>query len=174
MVAVIWFVSALALEQTHVSGPFPFRPSRRVIASRPMDPQIRLLLLEQLLASKGIDIDAELAGVAIGLDGSVVFGAVKPSGEGTGKGETAVPATAAPAANGEAVPAPSATPAAPAPAAAPAAAAPPDILAALTGNGGQPGPVNHDPSNMTPEEQAKYLNEKLLPDLIAGREQVKF
>ena len=57
-----------------------------MVTSTTMDPQIRLLLLEQLLASKGIDIDAELAGVAIGLDGSVVFGAVKPSGEGTGRG----------------------------------------------------------------------------------------
>ena len=150
-----------------------------MVTSTRMDPQIRLLLLEQLLASKGIDIESELAGVAIGLDGSVVFGAVKPSGEGTGQGEPAAPAPAA-------EPAPPAAPAGGTvsnlgpgrdtetvvPRQAPAAA--PDILAALTGNGGQPGPVNHDPSNMTPEEQAKYLNEKLLPDLLSGREQVKF
>ena len=79
----------------------------RATASRPqptcgnlhdVNPEIRLLLLEQLLASKGIDIEAELAGVAIGLDGSVVFGAVKPSGEGTGQGEPAATAATAPAA----------------------------------------------------------------------------
>ena len=147
----------------------------RATASRPqptcgnlhdVNPEIRLLLLEQLLASKGIDIESELAGVAIGLDGSVVFGAVKPSGEGTGQGEPA--STQEPAAPVAAVPAPPATPAAPAP------AAPPDILAALTGNGGQPGPVNHDPSTMTDEERSKHLKDTLLPSLMAGRETVNY
>ena len=133
-----------------------------------MDPQIRLLLLEQLLASKGIDIDAELAGVAIGLDGQVVFGAVKPSGEGTGQGEPAAP-------DAEPQP-PGLTPAPPATPAAPAAAAPPDILAALTGGAGGNGApgTNHDPSNKTAEEQAKYLNDVLLPALMSGRETVQF
>ena len=144
-----------------------------VVTSTPMDPQIRLLLLEQLLASKGIDIDAELAGVAIGLDGSVVFGAVKPSGEGTGQGEPAEPTAGTPASTPTTPTAP-AEPAAPAQAAAPAA--PPDILAALTGGAGANGApgTNHDPSNKTPEEQAKYLNEVLLPSLMAGRETVSF
>ena len=85
-----------------------------------MNPEIRLLLLEQLLASKGIDIESELAGVAIGLDGSVVFGAVKPSGEGTGQGEPAAPASGRCSScryRHVAEPAPPATPAAPAPAA---------------------------------------------------------
>ena len=145
-----------------------------VVTSTTMDPQIRLLLLEQLLASKGIDIDAELAGVAIGLDGSVVFGAVKPgSGEGTGQGEpTPTPVAASPAASTASEPA--SPVAAPAPAATPAA--PPDILAALTGGAGANGATgtNHDPSNKTVDEQAKYLNEVLLPSLMAGRETVTF
>ena len=134
-----------------------------------MNPEIRLLLLEQLLASKGIDVAKELEGVAIGLDGSVVFGAVKPSGEGTGKGE-ATGESAAPAA-----PDPSATPAAPAAPAAPSAPAQDasGLLAALTGNG-TPAATNSDPSKMTDEERSKHLRDTLLPALMSGRETVDY